>query len=108
MKQAFRIQDYYLRRGTLLLMLAIALGCVPLKAQDTTMVSGVIKSTRNEPIPDVSVSIEGSSLMPVVTGEDGTFTIPSVTGRERLIISPAADYKMRQVYLNGRDELVIY
>ena len=108
MKQAFRIPDNYLRRGTLLLMVAIALGCIPLKAQDTTMVSGVIKSTRNEPIPDVSVSIEGSSLMPVVTGEDGTFTIPSVTGTERLIISPAADYKIRQVYLNGRDELVIY
>jgi TonB-linked SusC/RagA family outer membrane protein len=98
MKQVFRI----------LLIMVIASGCMHLEAQDTTMVTGVIKSSRNEPVPDVSVSIEGSSMMPVVTGEDGTFTIPSVTGKEWLIISPAADFKMRRVYLNGRNELVIY
>jgi len=107
MKQA-RIRAFWKKRGVLLLAAAIATGCIHLKAQDTTMVTGVIKSTGNEPVQNVSVSIQGSNMMPVVTGEDGTFTIPSVTGKERLIISPAADFKMRQVYLNGRDALVIY
>lgn len=60
-------------KGMLWLALAVASGLAQLYAQDTTLVTGFIKTSGNEPIPNVSVSIEGSSLLPVVTGEDGTF-----------------------------------
>lgn len=90
------------------LALAVASGLAQLYAQDTTLVTGFIKTSGNEPIPNVSVSIEGSSLLPVVTGEDGTFSIPSISGEEWLIISPVAGYKKRRVYLNNRDNLVLY
>ncbi len=108
MKLLFRILTLWKRRGVFLLAAGMVFGCFDLRAQDTTMVTGVIKSSRNEPISGVAVSIEESSLMPVVTDEEGKFTIPSVTGEEWLIVSPAADYKMSRIYLNHRDELTVY
>lgn len=108
MKQVFRKTNIRHRKGFLWLALAIASGLTQLYAQDTTLVRGTIKTSGNEPIPDVSVSIEGSSLLPVVTGEDGAFSIPSVSGEEWLIISPVAGYKKRRIYLNKRDSLVLY
>ena len=49
-------------------------------AQDTVVVSGIILSGNGQPVPSVSVSIEGSSEIPVETDEAGTFSINSTSG----------------------------
>lgn len=88
--------------------LVAALGVVSLKGQDTTLVRGVIQTPSGEPIPNVSVSIEGSTMLPVVTDEAGAFEIASSSGDEWLIISPVAVFKKRRIFLNNRNELELY
>ena len=95
-------------RNRILLALLIAAGTGQLCAQDTILVKGVVRTTNNRPVSNVAVSIEGSSLLPVVTDTTGTFEIPSTTGKEWLIIDPAGEYKQRRVSLNKRDKVTIY
>jgi hypothetical protein len=82
------------------------LGINPASGQDTTWVRGVVRTMGNKPAANVAVSIEGSSLIPVVTGEDGSFRIPTVDGKEWLIIDPAGT--IRSVLLNKREEMVLF
>ena len=96
-----------LKIGIMLTLLVMA-GPVFLKAQDTLLVKGVVRSTGNRPVANVAVSIEGSVLLPVVTDSTGTFEIPSTSGKEWLIFDPAGDFKERRISLNKRDELTVY
>ncbi len=90
------------------LVLLLVLGSSELLGQDTTIVKGVIKSGLDEPVPNVSVSIEGSSMLPVVTNDSGEFSLSSASGRDWIIVSPTGNWKKRRIYLNNREELVIY
>ncbi len=83
-------------------------GSVMLHAQDTILVEGVVRSRINEPVPNVSVSIEGSAMLPVITNDSGEFQLLSSNGGNWIIISPTGDYKMRRIYLNNRQNLTIY
>jgi TonB-linked SusC/RagA family outer membrane protein len=78
-----------------------------LNAQDSILVKGVILSGTNNPVPNVSINIENSLQLPVVTNDSGKFAIKAATGDEWIIISPAADFKMKRVYLDNRMELKI-
>ncbi|MBN2813391.1 MAG: SusC/RagA family TonB-linked outer membrane protein, partial [Bacteroidales bacterium] len=80
----------------------------PVKAQDTTVVKGVVYSNINQPLANVSVSIAGSLELPEVTNEAGEFSVLSTSGDDWLIFSPAADYKVKRVYRNSREQLVVY
>ena len=77
-------------------------------AQDTIVVNGVILSNNNQPIPNVSVSIEGTSLLPVVTNEAGKFSLKTTSGEGWIIISPTSDYKKKRAFLNNKDNITIY
>jgi TonB-linked SusC/RagA family outer membrane protein len=77
-------------------------------AQDSILVKGVIVSGTNTPLSNVTISIEGSRQMPVVTNEAGEFSIKSSVGNNWLIISPVSDYKVRRVFLNSRTQLKVY
>lgn len=90
------------------LLFLLVLGSSELIAQDTTIVKGVIRSGLDEPVPNVSVSIEGSSMLPVVTNDSGEFSLSVVSGNAWIIVSPTGDWKNRRVYLNNREKLVIY
>jgi TonB-linked SusC/RagA family outer membrane protein len=83
-------------------------GIFSTRAQDTTQVSGIILSDSKQPLANVSISVEGSSQMPVVTDETGEFTIVSTSTSDWIIISPTDDYKTKRVFLNGRKNLKIY
>jgi TonB-linked SusC/RagA family outer membrane protein len=71
-------------------------------------VTGIVLSGSGRPVPDVTISIEGSADLPVVTGEPGTFTLQASSGDVWVIISPVGDYKEQRIYLNYRDHLTIY
>ncbi len=83
-------------------------GISSVKAQDTLQVNGKILNSANEPVSNVSIAVEGSMDLPVVTDESGEFTVRVLTGREWLNVSPSGSYKEKRVYLNNREELTIY
>ncbi len=83
-------------------------GSIHLSAQDTITLKGVVISGRNEPVSNVSVSIEGSSMLPVVTNDSGEFSLPVSSGNVWIIVSPAGGLKKRRIYLNNRQNLTIY
>ena len=76
-------------------------------AQDTLLVTGKIVGNKNQPLQDVSVSIQGHAIEPVITGEDGKFQIKSPGPWEWLIITPVGPYTGKELYLNNRSSLVI-
>ncbi len=78
-----------------------------LLAQETLEVEGVVISG-GEPVPEVSVSVVGSSMLPVVTDSLGKFTLLVPSGDSWLIFSPTGELKRRSVYLNHRSSLKIY
>lgn len=91
-------------------ILPIFLGLViplSLAGQDSLVVKGIIKNSSGEGIPNVSVSIENSSRLPVVTDSEGRFEIIPESGEVWLFIDPATGYKQRRIYLNRRDELTV-
>lgn len=77
-------------------------------AKDSISVKGVIVSETNTPMSNISISIEGSYQMPVVTNEAGEFNIKSSVGNNWLMISPVSDYKTKRVFLGNRKELKVY
>jgi TonB-linked SusC/RagA family outer membrane protein len=78
-----------------------------LAAQDSLVVRGVVKNSHGDSIPNVSVSIEGSSKLPVVTDAEGRFEITPESGDVWLIVAPASGYKRRRINLNRMEELTI-
>ena len=76
--------------------------------QDTLLVKGIILSGTNNPVPDVSVSIEGSSQLPVVSDQEGAFMLKASSGEVWLIVSPTGGFKSKRVYLNNRRNLTIF
>ena len=77
-------------------------------AQDTLFVKGTVVNSSNKPVPNVSVGIEGSFELPVVTNEAGEFTVIALTGNEWLNVSPSEGYKKKRIFLNNRTELKVY
>lgn len=83
-------------------------GILSVHAQDTLWVKGQILYGTNKPVADVSVAVEGSADLPVLTDDLGRFTVPVFTGREWLNISPSGNYKDKRVYINNRKNIIIY
>jgi len=97
------------RTNSILALLAIIFSLTSsLLAQDTLTVTGIVKSSLQQPVANVSVSVEGSTMLPVVTDSSGAFTLQVESGNDWLIISPTGDLKMRRIFLNERTDLTIY
>ncbi len=91
----------------LLILLCLA-GAFALDAQDTLVVSGVVKGGGGVPVSNVALSIEGSVLLPVITDSTGSFSLQVTSGSSWIIVSPTGAWKPRRIYLNNRSELSIY
>ncbi|HYX05411.1 MAG TPA: SusC/RagA family TonB-linked outer membrane protein [Bacteroidales bacterium] len=77
-------------------------------AQDTLVVKGQVVNGSGQPVSKVSISVEGSSELPVVTNESGVFSVELMTGNEWLIVEPSSKYKRKRINVNNRSELKIY
>lgn len=75
---------------------------------DSIVVKGIVVSGTNVPLSNITISIEGSGQMPVVTNDAGEFTIKSGTGDNWLMVSPVNTYKNKRIFLNDRTELKIF
>ena len=107
MKRASMIGRTVIRNRIILpLFLGLLIPAV-MAGQDSLVVKGIIKNSSGEGIPNVSVSIENSSRLPVVTDSEGNFEIYPESGDVWLIIDPASGYKDKRVYLNRRDDLTL-
>ncbi len=93
----------------ILLLAAVLIFSVSLAhSQDSLQVRGIILSGSSDPVPDVSVSVEGSSQLPVVSDTEGEFTLEAPSGDVWIIVSPTGRFKSKRVFLNNRTHLTIY
>jgi len=76
--------------------------------QEGLLVTGRILNSSNEAIRDVAVSFEGSTLAPAITDSTGNFNLEVPSGNVWLSISPIGRFKKKNVFLNGRKNLIIY
>lgn len=93
---------------TVMITAVFILSFLSLDAQDSILVRGKIVNASNEPLPNVSVSIEGSFDLPAVTDHEGRFEVKAGSGNAWLIIAPPSGYNNKREYLNNRQDLVIY
>ncbi|MFW5877966.1 MAG: SusC/RagA family TonB-linked outer membrane protein, partial [bacterium] len=105
MHKLFRKKD--LRRGVYMFVFLLA-GMFSAYSQESFKVTGLIVDQSNNPLANVSVSVEGSSMMPVVTDEEGKFELEAPSGFEWLIIDPTGDLKQKRLFLAGRSDLKVY
>ncbi len=80
---------------------------ITVAGQDSLAVKGIVRNSSGEGIPNVSVSIENSSRLPVITDSEGAFEIFPESGDVWLFIDPASGYKQKRIYLNRRQELSV-
>jgi len=92
----------------ILILSFLAVNLLSVHAQDTLAVHGVVLSGSNTPVRNVSVSIEGSFDLPVLTNNKGEFEVKTTSLDDWLIVAPSSQYKSKRVYLNNRTELAIY
>jgi len=95
-------RKYYL----LLLFLCVALHSV--SSQDSLIVTGKIFANKHTPLKDISVSVEGREITPVLTDQDGAFTITVPSGNEWLILNSVGIYKSKRVFLNNKQTVIIF
>jgi len=103
MNNSMRITRYLWITGCLLIQTLIGLN-----GQDTLHLHGIVKSSGGDPVQNVSISIDGSTMPPVITDVSGEFTLTVPSGKAWLLISPTGDYKQRRIYLNNRKEITIF
>jgi len=97
------------KRTLLILFLVLCLsGIHGLSAQDSLVVRGVIRDGSGDPLLSVAVSEEGSTRMPVLTGNDGSYELIVSSERAWIIISPSSSYSQRRIFLAGRTELNLF
>ena len=83
-------------------------GIKPLIAQDSLTVHGTVLQKPGDPAQDVTIGVEGSDKLPVVTDSLGRFTLTVPVGDEWIMISPAGHFKKQRIFLNNRKELTVY
>jgi TonB-linked SusC/RagA family outer membrane protein len=77
-------------------------------AQDTLQVKGMVLDAGKQPVSNVSVGVEGSFDMPVITNDKGEFSLKTTFPDAWLFLDPSSGYKQKRVFLNRRTELTIY
>ncbi|NQU88705.1 MAG: hypothetical protein HQ541_23425, partial [Mariniphaga sp.] len=91
-----------------LLISFLVINFLSVNAQDTLMVKGVVVSGNNDPVSNVSVSVEGSFELPVLTDSKGEFEVITTSPNDWIFIAPSSAYKSKKVFLNNRSEIKIY
>ncbi len=97
-----------IRHIALIITFFLAVNAYAKDPGDSILVRGVVLTDANKPLANISVGIEGSYALPVVTDESGKFSIKAESGDHWLIISPAGEYKKKRVYINRREKIRIF
>jgi len=92
------------------IFIAFVLTCLSFQmfAQETGIrLTGIVSGENGVPVPNVSISIEGLLVAPVLTDTSGEFEINAPDGNVWLLITPISKYKALRIYLNNREALNI-
>jgi TonB-linked SusC/RagA family outer membrane protein len=97
----------------LIIAFASSLNCmgqtVKKAVHDTTWnLSGVVLNSSEEPVSEVSISIEGALSSPEVTDTSGKFKLNMESTEAWIIVSPINLYKSKRIFIEGRDAITIY
>ena len=98
----------FIRRAFLLCSLILVVKLTSTMAQDSLRVEGIVLSQANIPVSEVSISVEGSEAIPVVSDSTGKFTLVVPVGSDWIIVSPAGDFKKQRIFLNSRSNITVY
>jgi TonB-linked SusC/RagA family outer membrane protein len=83
-------------------------GILTANGQDPLLIKGKVVDGSNRPVENVSVGIEGSVEIPVVTDSNGEFTLKTESGEIWLNVAPSSAFKTKRFYLNKQTEVTIY
>lgn len=87
----------------LLLAFILCFSFFQMKAQDTTVVKGIVLNGAGHPLVNISIAVEGSADLPVLTNENGEFSVISTSPDDKIMITPSSGYKSKAMNLFGRD-----
>ncbi len=99
---------YIFKKKSLAGLVAMALllaTCTVSNAQDSIRINGIVQSIEKIPVENVSVSIEGSIDLPVLTNKEGEFTMNLPSENVLLMFSSTEGFKNKRVHVNGRRSL---
>lgn len=100
-----------LQRGALIVFLLLAqffTGINFAGAQETIMVKGKVLNHSELPVEGVSVGVEGSTELPVVSDANGEFSLKITSPTQWINVQPSGEYYKRRININHRSELKIY
>ena len=88
------------------LILSVILLCLiaPVFSQDSTHIEGRVLNSKDVPVEGVSVSVEGSSNQPYITGEDGYFSVTFPGSEAWLLVAPVDRYKNKEIFISEDDQ----
>ncbi len=104
----FKKPDKIKRLILLTLLIVFGNGFLFAQEQDSIVIKGKIVNGINEPVPNVSVAVEGSFDLPTVTDENGNFSVVATSKFDWLNVEPSSNYKKKRIYINNRDNITIY
>lgn len=78
------------------------------QAQDSLVVKGIVVDGADKPVENVSVGVEGSYDLPVVTDSNGQFILKTGSGDVWLNIAPSSDFKSKRIFLNNQTQLKVF
>ena len=90
-----KMNQIYRYALTVLIMVLGALQTT--RSQDSITVMGVVLSNGDKPVANVSISIEGSVQLPVVTDSTGKFSMEATAPDNWIIVAPTGNYKRKRI-----------
>jgi TonB-linked SusC/RagA family outer membrane protein len=89
------------------LFISCLLVSASLPGQDSLLIIGKITAGKNNPLKDVSVSVEGYDISPVISDSSGNFTISVPMGGAWLTFAPLGNFKSKRIFVNDSQPLMI-
>ncbi len=96
-----------LKKPAALTLMLIA-GILIAYGQAPMLIKGMVVDGSNRPVENVSVGIEGSAELPVVSDSNGEFTLKTESGEVWLNVHPSSGYNTKRIYLNMQTEVKVY
>lgn len=82
---------------------------IPLNLVDTSYaITGKVLDIMGNPVPGVTISVEGEMDVPVVSDSSGSFSLNVNSMDAWILVSPSEHYKSSRIYLNNRKNITIY
>ncbi len=76
--------------------------------ENSYTLSGTVKSTDNQPLENVTISVPGSSQKPVVSDKNGAYSIELESGNVWVNFRPLGAFSPKTIFVDGQTEINVY